>query len=155
MNNLPEETKSYSPGRVFLSGLLAGITIVTLGVLMAFLLGAWKPALGPTILWFVSPLGCAIAAGTAAFRKGGTRDRVISLTLFALFIGILLSILLDYVVLWSIALESIALPAIYPNRVISLADMPWRRHLATYFTTITVGAFLGMNYGKRFPPEEL
>ena len=135
--------KLYSPGRAFLSGLVAGSVLVLVVILTIFILGRGESILGLYILWFMTPLGATVAAGTAAFRQGATRGRIISLAFIVLFVGIFVSGLLDYVVLWTVAL-----PQTSPDQVAGFADVLWRRHLIVPFITILVGALLGMMFGK-------
>jgi len=138
--------KLYSPSRALLSGLVAGGVPVIVVILMVFFLGRQKSIFGLYILWFISPLGAAVAAGTTAFRLEATRGRLISLTLFGLLIGILVSWFLDYLVLWTTAWSHTS-----PEHVADSADVLWRRHLVAPLITIVVGALLGMMFGRGAP----
>ncbi len=133
----------YSPGRVFLGGLVAGIVLVLIGTLAGFFLGGWESILGSQLLWLIPPLGAAVAAAGAAFKKGGTRGRVIAVAFFALFITVFVSGPLDYVMLWTMIT-----PGSDPGQTAGPTAWLWRRHLLISSIAITVGALIGMMFGK-------
>jgi hypothetical protein len=135
---------NYSPPRVFLSGLVAGAVVLIMGTLLAYFLGGWEAVLGSQVLWIISPLGAAMAAGRSASKKGGAVGRVISVSLFALVIGFSFSGCSDYLVLWMRVL-----PSTGPSQATSSVGLLWGRHLIVSSFTITVGALLGMLFGKR------
>lgn len=140
---LTDVSSNYSPSRVFLSGLVAGVVLVLIGTLLAYFLGAWESILGSQLLWLITPLGAAMAAGKSASQKRGTRGRVISVALFALVIGVSVSGFSDYLVLWSMALPQTGL-----GQAASSTGLLWGRHLIVSSITITLGALLGMLFGK-------
>jgi hypothetical protein len=132
-----------SPGRVFLAGLVAGIVLLLIGTLAGFFLGGWESIIGSQLLWLISPLAAAAAAGGAAFEKGGTRGRVIGMAFLALFITVFVSGPLDYVMLWTMIASGSD-----PELTAEPTAWLWRRHLLISFTAITVGALIGMMFGK-------
>jgi hypothetical protein len=134
---------NYSPSRVFLSGLVAGVVFVLIGTFLACFLGAWESMLSSQLLWVMSPLGAAVAGGKSASQKGGARGRVIAVALFALVIAVSVGGFSDYLVLWVRVL-----PQIDPGQATSSASLLWGRHLIVSSITITLGALLGMLFGK-------
>jgi len=140
--------RRQSPGRVFLSGVVAGILLVLVGSLAGFSLGGWESIFGAQLLWVMSPLGAAVAAAAAALKKGGTRGRAVGLGIFALFIGVSVGGVMDYALMWMMLT-----PESYPGMTGGPTDWLWRRHFAVSSFTITAGALLGMMFGRRLAPR--
>jgi len=134
---------NYSPPRVFLSGLVAGAVVLIMGTVLAYFLGGWEAVLGAQVLWIISPLGAAVAAGKSASKKGGAVGRVISVSLFALVIGFSVSGCSDYLGLWMRVL-----PSTDPSQAASSDGLLWGRHLIVSSFTIALGGLLGMLFGK-------
>ncbi len=139
----------YSPGRVFLSGFVAGIVLLLIGTLTVFFLGGWESIPGIQLLWFISPLGAAVAGGVAASKKGGTRNRVLFLAVLLFLFGLFISFLMDYFMMWMMILTYLL-----PNPTTDPVDLIWCRHLISSSFAIMVGALIGMMFGKGVAPRE-
>ncbi len=139
----------YSPGRVFLSGFVAGIVLLLIGTLTAFFLGGGESIPGIQLLWFISPMGAAVAGGVAASKKGGTSKRVLFLAVLLFLFGLFISFLMDYFMMWMMTLAYLlAIPTTDP------VDLIWYRHFISSFFAIMVGALIGMMFGKGVAPRE-
>ena len=139
----------YLSGRAFLIGFVAGVVLLLIGSLTAFFLGGWESIPGIQILWFISPLGAAVAGGVAASKKGGTRNRIFFLSVLLFFFGLSISCLLDYFMMWMMILTYLL-----PNPTTDPVHLIWCRHFISSSFAIMVGALIGMMFGSGVAPRE-
>lgn len=134
-----------SPGQAFLSGIGAGLGAVLLGTVVAWFLGGPESVREAQVQW-VSPLvGAAVAAGVVAAMRGSSAGRMVALAIMAFFGAFFLSGPLDYFVLAS-SLSGPGPGGTYEGFYEALL---WRRHLVASAGAVTVGALLGLMFGRR------
>lgn len=132
-----------SPGKVLVSGLVGGIFVVVLSASTVFLWTQEGSQLGSLLPWVTPQLSAAVAAGTAALKKGGSVLRVFSVVVVVLSIALFVSGLLEY---------SLLVSMVSPGPDVEHASggdgWIWRRCLVASLLAIPAGAIFGMLFGR-------
>jgi hypothetical protein len=142
------EIEQASPSRAFTRGLLAGLVVVLVGDLTAWLHdrggGSWTSVL----MWILPPIAAAVAAACAARAFGGSHSRVLALGVVGLLTGFLISGVLQYVFMFSMVVPTDNLdPAARWEGAIT------RLHLGLSALCILSGALFGMMFGRGRQPS--
>ena len=132
-----------SPGRTFARGLVAGLVVVLVGDLAAWLHDRGDGDWASILMWILPPIAAAVAAGCAAHALGASSARVLALGVVGLLAGFLISGVLEYVFLFSMVVPTDNLDPAGRWEGAAL-----RLHVGLSGLCILAGTLLGMMFGR-------